>query len=309
MFTQSGKVGPSVIAKYPFLKAGKEILKDAAVNERSLSLAKERVLAALAKRRPVASLEPKEKLASFALAKCMLACLHDRFVAKKWASREASEMAAQLAEEDSIVFESVAREIFPSLSYDASSKKYAINVFDYLNCGSNLVYENLERGKVFFDRGGLIRLLEEAVVLRLSDVEAINTRQLPKEVTEAAKRLEAELPKERIAGFAGSYLSLPCMQAVSKGVEEGKRYYGAMSLAVACLKDKLSIEQAREVMNNYAAKCLKATHSFTPREATNVLEWVYRRGTAGFSCKRLKDEGLAGEELCSTCVKRNKAGW
>lgn len=305
----------ALIAKYPFLKAARELLKDAPVNEHSLNLARERVLAALAKRKHEATTaaEPRDRLASFALARCMLAVIKDRFATRKWASREANAMAAQLAEEDRIVLDGIAKEILPTLHHGAYAEEYSVDVFDYLNYGSSLASENLEKGKVFLEKDGLVRLLEDAIATRLSNVEAINPTRLPKEITEAAKQLEPAVQKASGgsgyggSGYSGSSLALPCVQKLMKGVEEGKRYYGAMSLAMACMKDKLSFEKAGEIMNNYAANCQKGAHPFTQREAINTLEWVYRRGRAGLSCKRLRDEGIATEEICAVCVKRKRA--
>jgi len=294
-------------ARYPFTYFAKKYLEAGGVEKidsELLARAKQRVVDAVEKRerRPG---DARTELASYALARVLLACLARPGLAGRFGSWEARCAAEKLAEEEESVFFAVAKDFFPSL--ESAGGELAVSLLDYLRNGSGLVHAQLDSGKVFLSRDELTGLLREAIASKARDLPRIKPSELPALVREAAEELGQELPKETSSfkGFEGRHLALPCIQKIRSGLEEGRRYYGSMALSIACLRDGLAREEAAKVLEEYAVNCRRSTHSFTLREALASLDWVYKHPSIRFSCRTMKENGLVGE-YCEACPYRNR---
>ena len=175
--------------------------------------------------------------------------------------------------------------------------------------GRSLLYAPLEQGKIFFSRSELQSLLKKAIESRVSDLSSISLKTLPPFVSEVAKEIEPRIPREQArTTHAGKYLELPCMKKILQGMSEGKRFYGAMALAIACVKDGLSKDDAVKLVSTYAENCSKGSAPFTVREAQTSVEWIYRHPSIGFSCNKMREQGLPVDCVgCPLALERRRA--
>ncbi|MFH1257883.1 MAG: hypothetical protein ABIG96_02750 [Candidatus Micrarchaeota archaeon] len=287
-----------IIAKYPFSEKARHYLAREnilGVSEEELAEASGRVLAALRNEQKKKFRNPKMEIVTYVLSRIFLGALNNFSASAKFASVEALNSIALLKTEDEEVVMEIAKEFFPSVTQQEKGK-YGIAVLDYLKYGGDLPNEKISVGQVFFERGEFMQLLRRAIEIKIMDI-SINAKTLPENIKKHVEALALEVDKAGIAvrnanAFKGKYLGLPAMQKVLQGLPEGKRFYGSMSLAIACLKDGLKREEAEQVLVTYARNCGRSTHAYTEKEALATLEWVYRHPTINFSIKTLKEQGL-----------------
>jgi hypothetical protein len=305
-----------LIAKYPFLSAARKFLGagDTEVSYEELENAGRGINSVLAN--PSTPLTvyatPARAARSHALARLLLAVLNNRFVTRRWANARAGQASRELARESDEDFLEVAADLLPSVEMrgKGDSALFSVSVFDFLRAGGALLAADLEKGQVTLDRDGLSALMEEAIALRISDFAEARPKRLPAVVREAAEEFRRGIPANALpsaqASFKGSHLSLPCVQTLLRGVGEGKRYYGAMTIAVACARDGIGRDAAGEIMRQFVDSNERGTNPFTLREGLAVLDWVYKHGgEINFSCRTMREHAFDdGGRLCANCAKR-----
>lgn len=288
-------------AKYPFSERAREFLAReniAAVSDSELEFAKERVMAALHGAGPRKAAGTRKEIVEYVLARILLGAAGNSAATVKYASAQAGRAIESLkAEDDDGNLALIAMEFFPSA--EISSKGASIAVLDYLKFGSDLANEDVQDGRVMFTRSGLFQLLRRAIEVKISDI-SFTARGLPPNIKKYAEALSREMEKvplvaRSMGDFKGKYLSTPAVQKILQGLTEGRRYYGSMTLAIACLKDGIPRGEAEQVMITYARNCQRSTHAFSEREALASLEWVYKHPTINFSMKTLREQGILDE--------------
>lgn len=296
-----GLVLVELIAKYPFLTQARELLKSDRVKYEELERAQDLVIDALAGKKREFFKSAEEEAKTLVLAKLLLAGLQNELVARKFASSKAAEFVESLKNGDESELRMVEKEFFPSIGANQ------ISLGDFLKAGGKLAEAQLQGGRVFLDENALFRLLRNAIAFKLSDFSQISLRNMPPLVREAAQELGERIPAEPAfaSAFKGKYLQLECVQKILKGVPEGKRYYGSVTLAIACVRDGLTREQAAQVMQDYVNNCPRGAQPFTLREALASLDWVYKHPSIGFSCSVNVSRGLIDGQ-CANCVRRRK---
>jgi len=307
-----------IAARYPFSSFAKKYLKAGGadtIDSDAVDSAKQSIINAISapERQARASSDSKSRMVSYALARVILAALGKPGTARKFANGEADAAAAKLDEEKEDVFFEVAKDFFPSLA--GEDDEYNVSLADFLKCGSGLANAKIERGKVFLDKTELLGLLRSAIAFKIIDLPRIKPSEVPPLVREAIEEADEWLPSETFRGTAGGrggageiegkYLDLSCVKKIRAGLEEGRRYYGSMALAIACLRDGLAKDDAKKVMEEYVANCRRSTHPFTAREASATLDWVYKHPTLRFSCRTMKENGLL-DDYCEACLFRYK---
>ncbi|MFH1257578.1 MAG: hypothetical protein V1658_01440 [Candidatus Micrarchaeota archaeon] len=287
-------------AKYPFSERARNFLAKEnilSVSEEELDAAGERLMAGL-RGEEIRQRDPKRALVTYVLARIFVGALNNYTANSKFSKAEAKRVSEMLAKETDDDFAQIAREFYPSLSM--KREDIEISVLEYVKFGSDLPNQKVEGGKVLFTRQEFARILEKAIAVKIADI-SFNPKTLPVNIKHRVEELRPEAEKLLMAAggsalsFKGKYLNLPAMKRILLGLPEGKRYYGSMTLSIACVKDNLSKEAAEAVLVEYARNCGKSTHGFTEREALATLEWVYRHPTINFSMKTLKEQGLVDE--------------
>ncbi len=300
-------------AKYPFSEKAKEYLNRAnviAVSGEELDLGVERLFAALRGNALKLRKDPKQEIVSYVLARILLGALNSSRASAKFANAEARRAIELMKEEEMEVVQEIAREFLPSL--ELREKIAGISILDYLKYGSDLANESVGNGKVQLEKGSFQFLLKRAIESKIADV-SFDSKSLPQDIKSKAEELKEEVERltaitGKIRGrFEGKYLSLPAVKKILEGLPEGKRYYGSMTLAIACLKDGIAKEEAESLLITYARNCSKSTHSFSEKEALASLEWVYKHPTINFSLKTLREQGILDEHtLAETALQFNK---
>jgi len=298
---------------YPFSAGARQFLEKAGFEsvsyedlERAQSFVSSLFNAGLPQIKSRASSAPeKTDLLNYVLARMMLASLGSDYYSRRFSNQYGRVGAERLKNDSPQAFEKISKEFFPSL--DRGPDGYSLSLPDFLKHGRGLPNTELESGKIFLSREQFFVLLHDAISQKTADFSSFKTRSLPPLIKEAADELYHSLPSPiTTSSFAGTYLDLPCIRNILNGLPEGKRYYGSMALSVACFKDGLSKERAEEVLQQYVNACRRTSHPFTLREAFATLDWVYRHGVKGISCRTLREQGLAGpdDEFCAKCSLR-----
>ncbi len=288
-------------AKYPFSEKARDYLAReniASVSDEELTLARNRIMRSLQGFATKKEKNPRREIVAYVLGRILLGAAGNSSATLKYSAMQAREAADELKKDEEEIVLGIAREFFPST--EIAGEGASMKILDYLKFGFDLANENVSDGRMFFTKSGLISLLRRAIEIKISGI-SFSAKSLPPNIKKAADDLAHEMDKlplvSKSAGnFQGKYLSLPAMQRIMQGLGEGKRYYGSMTLAIACMKDKLTKEQAEEVMIAYARNCSKSTHNFTDREALATLEWVYKHPTINFSMKTLREQGILDEK-------------
>jgi len=224
----------------------------------------------------------------YALAKALLSCCGEA-VRRKYAVQKAREYVQQANAEQQQA--GLAAAFFPSFS--SQDAVTSLSVEDYLRFGQHLSQMDVRSGRVRVPPNELNELLQSAIEQRFLESKA---QDVPDFIRDASKVLEDLPPAPK--SFGRKFLDLACIQTVRLGVGEGKRFYGAMGLAIASQRDGVQKEQAQALMDDYVSKC-SGTKPFSPTEGKSVVDWVFGRDI-GFSCKRMMDDGFEGE-YCKTC--------
>lgn len=281
---------------YPYTDAARKFLEGRKeITSEQLERASQRVVDRLAGRET----EPKglqEEATEYALARLLLAASGNRVALEQYAKAEAKYVAGKLQDGNDDDFTEFARLFFPSLERPAKGA-FSAALADYLKSGKDLANEAVENGRVSFDKAKLLGALRGAIAERVASIKA-DPKKVPPLVREHAAKLEQAV-RERLPAqtqFAGKYLQLPAMQKILQGVGEGRRYYGSMTLAIACVKDNLPRTQAEELMRQYAQNCSKGLQPFTEREAHASLDWAFKHPTVRLSLRTLREQQLVDED-------------
>jgi len=298
-------VGPGLeeselVTRYPFVAASRAYLKDSKVSDAEFEDAAGRVLATVNNSPARRESKPAEAVKNYAVERLVLYSLDDAFAARRYAANKATGYARLLAGEEEATIVRVCREFFPSLR-----PAYSVSVIDFVKNARGLAEAQVEGGRVALNKEGLVGVFREALAKKVSSFTA-DRKTLPKNAVAAAEGIKPRVAEtvKPPSFFKGSVYSLPCVQKVRKGVMEGKRYYGAMALAIALCRDGVTKERAIDELADYARRCSAGTGEFTEKESRNAVEWVYKHSTIGFACQAMRDQGLATEEECAGCARR-----
>lgn len=296
-------VAEKLIAKYPFLTQGRELLAE---TEKVDLLEIENAVSDTASwiRQPneYAGRDARNEVRKLALNRLLLTALNNPVAFRKFALNYGRTLRKRLQDEEPGVLLEVAKDFLPTIV--ESSGNYAVSFIDFVRKGGELKDVDLSAGIVYLTRAELAALVAKAVESKLSS--PAGAAKIPPEFKEAAEELRAAIPTVAVkSSFKGKYLQLPCVQNILAGQPEGKRFYGAMTLAIACLKDGLSKEQAEAVMQDYVNVNPRGTHEYSLREALATLDWVFKRGSIGFACSVTQSNGLGGD-FCNDCVFNRK---
>ena len=285
----------ALIAKYPFLSEAKNYVSEGLPSELDVREAAFFTQACFQKRSHIVQNAERE-VKSLLLSRLMLYSLGLAYL-RKFGWLKSREYAKALQDEDEALLGEIAKDFFPSFEKH-SADSFKVSFIDYLQYGRSLNDASVEKGMVFFDRAELVDCLSSAINVRISDHSKLDSR-LPEILAKAAAEMKESLKEVFARDFAfapkGKYLQRPELQNILKGVGEGKRYYGAMALAIACMKDGLNKDQALEIMQQYVENCASSggSHPFTQREGQAAVDWVYRHPGINFSFATLKTQGLA----------------
>ncbi|MBU7026194.1 MAG: hypothetical protein HXS48_04565 [Theionarchaea archaeon] len=111
------------------------------------------------------------------------------------------------------------------------------------------------------------------------------------------KRVEAcKRYSEAAQNFTGTYLNLPCVQKIFKGLPEGKRNAGARIVAIACRLDGVPEKDTEKVMLDYAGNC--SQENISESEYLGWVTWIYAQEKTFWNCRFCKDLEVCDQQKC-----------
>lgn len=196
----------SFYSKYPFTKGAKELMSSAKVSDefRLSELARRRVISAIKDGRiPTMNIELEDsqlllQIASYAVSRMIVTLLKSRYYINRYAVAEAKRANAYLTGDSDETVLQIARELGIKCDIDGY---YTIGFEDYLRYAPKspdykLVNRKLIEGKVRLRRAEFIRMLEEAVRLKIESELPLKIENAPDKIKDAAETVKKEIPKE-----------------------------------------------------------------------------------------------------------------
>lgn len=294
----SGAVSMDLLfcSRYPFSSEAKALMKArSSVGYGDVERAKARLLAALGKEglKPVI-VETDEVLegevASYAVARMILACLKNRYYAGRFAVAESKRIGRYLSGEDDAVLKRVAAEFGMALLSDSP---FALAFPDYLRFAPKsieykLINMKLRDGKVSLGRSELVRVLEEAARMRIEELP-FDVSGIPENIKRAAEEVRGRLPKEE--GFGGKVFMEegsypPCIAKLlermrnSENLPHTARWY----LAAFLLKTGMKVEDV--------IAAFRTAPDFNEQITRYQVEYLAKRNYSVPSCASVDSYGL-----------------
>lgn len=243
-------------SRYPFTSEAKELVssRKGGLRYEEVEEAKRRVMQALSKGE-LAPVETKleevseREVFSYAGARVIVACLQSRYFRGRYAVAESKRVGRYLRQEDDALISRVAREV--GLNVHADSP-YALKFTEYLKSAPKSVdyklsNKRLSNGMVSLDRNQLIRVIEEAVRIRIEETLPIDVSGVPPELKKAAEEIKARLPKEEAFGskiFLKEEDYPPCVKELLEKLRNSENlpHTARWFLAVFLLKSGMKAE-------------------------------------------------------------------
>jgi len=111
------------------------------------------------------------------------------------------------------------------------------------------------------------------------------------------KRVEATARYRAAAqNFSGTYLKLPCIQEIMKGLSEGQRNKGAQILSLVCKIDDIPRDEAQKTLLKYAHNC--SSENISEKEYLSWVDWIYSQKETFWNCRFCKELDICKEETC-----------
>jgi len=288
----------SFYSKYPFTKGAKELMSSAKVDDEfGLSeLAERRVTNALRDGRiPTASVELEDsqlllQIASYAVSRMIVTLLKSRYYTNRYAVSEAKRAnSCMTADIDENVLK-IARELGVKCDIDGY---YAVGFGDYLRYAPKssdykLVNRKLVKGKVRLKRAEFIRMLEEAVRLKIESELPLKMDNVPDRIKNAAEAVKREIPKEpkpaSISLEGGEFP--PCIDKLLENLKtvENLGHTARWVLAVYLLNVGMKLDDV--------VKVFSTSPDFDERVTKYQVEHSMKRGYKVPSCASLDSYGL-----------------
>ena len=303
-----------LVVNYPFLSFSRNFLSEPSVTsaDELEGIATKLVARVEAKSFLLPSASPEKAVKEYALARLLLNYLNNQDFARKYARVFSRFVEQNLENADETELMAVAKDFFSTI--ERENEEYVVSAFECLKYSNAPLNTGVLGGKIFLTKESLAGVLAQAVEKKFLDFSALSVQKIPQELRKSIESLASLFPESEEKPVydvpKGFFTNLPCISFIRAGISEGRRYYGAMALCIACVKDGLPLAQAQHVLREYSASCKSGANPFTEREALATLSWVYAHSTIGFSCNTIRSHGFAGagNSFCANCLynERNR---
>jgi DNA primase large subunit len=285
-------------SKYPFTRGAKELMGSSSVSDefQLIGVAKRRVVDAIGGGKiPQMSVELDDsqlllQIASYAVSRMVVSLLKSRYYMNRYAIAEAKRASSYMAGDSDENVLSVARELgvgceidgYYSVSFQ-NYLKYAPKSVDY-----KLVNRKLSKGRVMLKREEFIRILEEAVKLKIESELPLKTESIPAGIREAADEVRKNIPKEpqpaAISIEKGEFA--PCIQKLLEDLKtvENLSHTARWALAVYLLNVGMKVDDV--------VKLFSTSPDFDESVTRYQVEHALKRGYKMPSCSSMDSYGL-----------------
>lgn len=290
---------------FPFSNAAKALAKTTALTFSidDLEYARElatQVIAGRARTWPASS--EQESLKLYANSRLLCFASQNYAVQREFATNYAKIVKLIIKSNENLLQE-LAADLITSLRQE-NQDEYSVDVFELLAIAPDLSNANLAKGRVKLNTEQLTELIANYSQIKTLDYSGLDLTSIPSQAITIAATLKDALPAKVQAKAEGKALTRPYMQKILQGVGEGKRFYGAMALAIACQMDGLSKEAAVNVLEEYCKNCSQGANQFTIDEAKAALEWTYKRPSIRLSYEKLKSQGLVTDDSTTSAARK-----
>jgi len=261
-----------------------------------MSIAKRRIVDAVGKGKiPLVGTELDDsqlllQVASYAVSRMIVSLLKSRYYVNRYAIAEAKRASAYMASDSDENVLSVARELGVGCEID---KYYSVRFQDYLRYAPKsvdykLVNRKMSQGSVMLRRDEFVRVLEEAVKLKIESELPLNTEDMPKNIKEASDEVRGSIPKEpqpaAISIEKGEFA--PCMQKLLEDLKtvENLSHTARWALAVYLLNIGMKVDEV--------VKLFSTSPDFDESVTRYQVEHALKRGYKTPSCSSMDSYGL-----------------
>ena len=285
-------------SRYPFTSEAREFVsaRKGGLDYKEIEEAKKRVISALSKGELATVTTGLEEIAnkeifSYAGARVIVACLQSKYYRGRYAVAESKRVGKYLQREDDTTITRVGREVGLEVMPDSP---YALRFQEYLRAAPRsvdykLVNRMLSNGNVSLNKNQLIRVIEEAVRIRIEETLPSDVSNVPPQLKKAAEEVKAQLPKEE--GF-GKRIFLkedeypPCVRELlerlknSENLPHTARWY----LAVFLLQGGMKVEDVIALF--------RTAPDYDEHTTRYQVEYIAKKGYRVPSCTAVESYGI-----------------
>jgi DNA primase large subunit len=288
----------SFYTKYPFTKGAKELMRSSKVSDefQLMGIAKRRTVDAIGKGKiPLMSVELDDpqlllQIASYAVSKVIVSLLKSRYYINRYAIAEAKRASSYMASDSDENVLSISRELGVGCEIDGC---YSVSFQNYLKYAPKsvdykLVNRRLSKGRVMLRRDEFIRILEEAVKLKMESELPLKMEGVPTNIKEAADEVRGSIPKEpqpaAIPLEKGEFA--PCMQKLLEELKtvENLSHTARWALAVYLLNIGMKVDEM--------VRLFSTSPDFDESVTRYQIEHALKRGYKAPSCSSMDSYGL-----------------
>ncbi|MFA5050282.1 MAG: hypothetical protein WC501_04710 [Candidatus Micrarchaeia archaeon] len=294
-------------ARYPFSTRAKRIIEISklAPNSQLIEKGLERIKSALRneslKFSSVSDSDLLNEIGIYACARMILSNLNNSYLINKFSvsqakraysylNQDSDENIAELLDEFGFKLKSNRDEI---LIHFSTYLKYTPGSIEY-----RLIGRNIAKGYVSINKHELLRLLQEAIRIKISQVPKI--KKISPEIEAAGKSLVIELPKitpEKLSFKKGD--NPPCIEALLIDLKKhlNLNHQARWILAVYLIKKNTALEDILELFMNFP--------DYKEKIAKYQIEHAKKQGYMVPSCATIRGYGLC----VSNCPVKNPMQW
>jgi DNA primase large subunit len=285
-------------SKYPFTKGAKELMGSSKVGDefQLMSLAKRRTIDAIGKGKiPLLSVELDDsqlllQIASYAVSRMIVSLLKSRYYINRYAIAEAKRASSCMGSDSDENVLSVARELRVGCEIDGY---YSVGFQDYLkyvpkSVDYKLVNRRLSGGRVKLRRDEFVRILEEAVKLKIECELPLKMEGIPAGIRETAEEVRKNIPREpqpaTVSLERGEFA--PCMHKLLEDLKtiENLNHTARWALAVYLLNTGMKVDEV--------VRLFSTSPDFDESVTKYQIEHALKRGYKVPSCSSMDSYGL-----------------
>ena len=287
-------MGLNFACRYPFTEEGKQAIieNDIQINDEIAERGVQRVVAALNREtqasNPVHISDQLIEIGSYGAARMMLAHLKNRYLANKFAIGEAKKAFSLMGSETEENLGKLRKEfgIVP-LEFEG---KHVVLVETYVRFAPRsidyrLINRNIRGGFVEISRREALRLVEEAIKLRVENMGIYpNAPEIVKKYSDQLMKLVPKTAPSKMSFTEGD--NPPCIEKMLETAKkhENLGHQGRWSLVVYLINKGLPYEKILEVFSNFP--------DYDERVASYQIKHAMKRGYGMPSCGMMLSYGL-----------------
>ena len=284
----------SFSSKYPFTSEAKQRVDSSSLelNDAVMERAVQRVVSALkAEKEHAYRLHPSDELlelGSYAAARMMLAYLKNRFLTGRFAVAEAKRASSFMRSESEENLRKLGDEL--GIKPTEFEGRMVLPVSQYVSFSPRsvdyrLIFRNVNNGFVEVKRPEVIRLMEEAVKMRMESLKPIQSP--PKIIQEYSKKLMVLVPKEAVMKMSfkeGD--NPPCMEKLLEQTRahQNLNHQARLALAIYLLAKNVPMEKVESIFSNFP--------DYDEKKTKYQLGHIVKRGYSMPSCATLLSYGI-----------------